>query len=69
MLFKYFIILYFFQSGEVNPINVTSTLSSDGVLTITAPRKALPAPETERTVPITQVGAQSSADSSKVAQS
>lgn len=35
--------------------DVVSSLSSDGVLTITAPKKALPA-AAERVVPITQAG-------------
>lgn len=35
----------------VDPISVTSSLSSDGVLTVTAPRKQSDAPE--RTIPIT----------------
>ncbi|XP_067001873.1 protein lethal(2)essential for life [Anabrus simplex] len=42
---------------DVDPNAVTSKLTSDGILTIEAPRKALPAPEGERVVPITQVGA------------
>lgn len=38
----------------VEPETVSSSLSPDGVLTVTAPRKALePAPENERVVPIT----------------
>ncbi|CAG2064813.1 unnamed protein product [Timema podura] len=36
----------------VDPEAVTSTLSSDGVLSIAAPKKALPGIEKERTVPI-----------------
>lgn len=43
-------------SGETNPNDITSTLSSDGVLTITAPKKTAPPPDTERTVPIQQTG-------------
>ncbi|XP_026462343.1 protein lethal(2)essential for life-like isoform X2 [Ctenocephalides felis] len=42
--------------AEHNPNDVVSSLSSDGVLTITAPKKALPPPSTERVVPITQTG-------------
>lgn len=41
---------------DYKPEDVTSTLSSDGVLTIMAPRKALPAAEGERVVTITQTG-------------
>lgn len=39
-----------------NPDDVFSSLSSDGVLTVTAPKKALPAPNAERAVPIKQTG-------------
>ncbi|XP_067000247.2 alpha-crystallin B chain [Anabrus simplex] len=42
---------------DVDPNTVTSKLSSDGVLSIEAPRKALPQPEGERIIPITQMGA------------
>ncbi|XP_067001809.2 alpha-crystallin B chain [Anabrus simplex] len=42
---------------DVDPNTVTSKLSSDGILSIEAPRKALPQPEGERVIPITQVGA------------
>lgn len=46
---------YLHTAGS-NPNDVQSSLSSDGVLTITAPRKQ-PAPvNTERVVPITQTG-------------
>lgn len=41
---------------DINSNDVTSTLSSDGVLTITAPRRSLPPPNSERVVPITQTG-------------
>uniref|UniRef100_A0A336LY47 CSON004436 protein n=1 Tax=Culicoides sonorensis TaxID=179676 RepID=A0A336LY47_CULSO len=40
-----------------NPDDVYSSLSSDGVLTVTAPKKALPPPNQERAVPIKQTGA------------
>lgn len=39
-----------------NPNDVQSSLSSDGVLTITAPRKPSVPLNTERNVPITQTG-------------
>ncbi|XP_035786863.1 protein lethal(2)essential for life-like [Anopheles albimanus] len=42
--------------GGHDPNDVVSTLSSDGVLTVTAPKKALPAPNPERSVPIQQTG-------------
>lgn len=38
------------------PADVVSSLSSDGVLTITAPKRALPPAESEKVVPITQGG-------------
>jgi len=39
---------------NVDPDVVTSSLSSDGVLMVSAPKKALPAPENQRPVPIVQ---------------
>ncbi|KAG8222844.1 hypothetical protein J437_LFUL007552 [Ladona fulva] len=43
--------------SDVEAENVLSSLSSDGVLTITAPKKNLPPPDQrERVVPITQTG-------------
>jgi len=39
---------------NVDPDIVTSSLSSDGVLMVCAPKKALPAPENQRAVPIVQ---------------
>lgn len=45
----------FFTAGT-NPNDVQSSLSSDGVLTITAPRKPAVPANTERVVPITQTG-------------
>ncbi|XP_067001674.2 alpha-crystallin B chain-like [Anabrus simplex] len=42
---------------DVDPNTVASKLSSDGILSIEAPRKALPQPEGERVIPITQTGA------------
>ncbi|XP_067001783.1 alpha-crystallin B chain [Anabrus simplex] len=42
---------------DVDPNTVTSKLSSDGILTIEAPRKVVPLLEGERVVPITRVGA------------
>lgn len=46
---------YVLPTGH-NPDDVFSSLSSDGVLTITAPKKALPPPNSERAVPIKQTG-------------
>ena len=44
--------------SDIDPATVVSQLSSDGVLTITAPKKALPpATPNERVVPITQTQA------------
>lgn len=51
--------------GDVNPDTVTSSLSSDGLLTIKAPMKALPPPQTERLVQITQTGPSSKEDNAK----
>lgn len=36
--------------------DIVSTLSSDGILTVTAPKKSLKPANTERVVPITQTG-------------
>lgn len=52
---RHFTRRYQLPSGY-DPIDVVSTLSSDGVLTVTAPKKALPAPNPERSVPIQQTG-------------
>jgi len=41
---------------NVDPATVVSSLSSDGVLTISAPKKSPPPPQNERVVPITQTG-------------
>ncbi|XP_029725079.2 protein lethal(2)essential for life [Aedes albopictus] len=35
---------------------IVSSLSSDGILTVTAPKKALPAPEGPKAIPIVQTG-------------
>ena len=43
--------------AEVDPQLVVSQLSSDGVLTIVAPKKSLPATANERVVPINQTQA------------
>ncbi|XP_067001757.2 protein lethal(2)essential for life [Anabrus simplex] len=43
---------------DVDPNTVASKLSSDGILTIEAPRKALSQPKGERVIPITQTGGQ-----------
>jgi crystallin alpha B len=42
---------------DIDPDTVVSQLSSDGVLTICAPKKALPPPSNERVVPITHTQA------------
>lgn len=42
------------QEHDIN--EVVSSLSSDGILTVTAPKKSLKPPNTERVVPITQTG-------------
>ena len=39
---------------NVDPNSVVSSLSSDGVLMVSAPKKAIAAPESQRSVPITQ---------------
>ncbi|EDW60031.1 protein lethal(2)essential for life [Drosophila virilis] len=51
--------------SDVNPDTVTSSLSSDGLLTITAPMKKLPPPATERLIQITQTGPSSKEDNAK----
>jgi crystallin alpha B len=43
--------------SDVDPETVVSQLSSDGVLTISAPKKALPPSGNERVIPITQTQA------------
>lgn len=63
ILFNYFTLTP--SLGDVNPDNVTSSLSSDGLLTITAPLKKLPPPATERVVPISQTGPSSKEDNAK----
>uniref|UniRef100_A0A182NJW3 SHSP domain-containing protein n=1 Tax=Anopheles dirus TaxID=7168 RepID=A0A182NJW3_9DIPT len=52
---RHFTRRYMLPSGH-DPNDVVSTLSSDGVLTVTAPKKTLPAPNPERSVPIQQTG-------------
>ncbi|KAF4519161.1 hypothetical protein B566_EDAN008224 [Ephemera danica] len=42
---------------DVHFEQVNCNLSSDGILTVSAPKKALPAPENVRTIPITQTNA------------
>lgn len=42
--------------GDINPDSVTSSLSSDGLLSVTAPRKKAIPSGVERKVPITQTG-------------
>ncbi|XP_055917409.1 protein lethal(2)essential for life [Eupeodes corollae] len=51
--------------NDVNPDNVASSLSSDGLLTITAPMKKIPPTPSERVVPITQTGPSSKEDNAK----
>lgn len=52
---RHFVRRYILPSDiEVN--NIVSSLSSDGVLTVTAPKKALPLPSGERVVPIVHTG-------------
>ena len=52
---RHFVRRYHLPKGA-DPHTVVSSLSSDGVLTVTAPRKALPPPPAERSVPIQQTG-------------
>ena len=52
---RHFVRRYHLPKGA-DPHTIVSNLSSDGVLTVTAPRKALPPPHTERSVPIQQTG-------------
>jgi crystallin alpha B len=40
--------------SDIDPDTVVSQLSSDGVLTISAPKKALPQTANEKVIPITQ---------------
>ncbi|XP_067001479.2 protein lethal(2)essential for life [Anabrus simplex] len=42
---------------DVDPATVSSKLSSDGILTIEGPRKALPESKDEKVIPITQTNA------------
>lgn len=51
--------------NDINPDSVTSSLSSDGLLTVTAPMKKLPPPGSERVVPIAQTGPSSKEDNEK----
>uniref|UniRef100_A0A1A9VKX7 SHSP domain-containing protein n=1 Tax=Glossina austeni TaxID=7395 RepID=A0A1A9VKX7_GLOAU len=51
--------------NDVNPDSVTSSLSSDGLLTVTAPMKKLPPPGSERVVSIAQTGPSSKEDNEK----
>ncbi|XP_053687684.1 protein lethal(2)essential for life-like [Sabethes cyaneus] len=52
---RHFVRRYMLPAGH-DPDAIVSSLSSDGILTITAPKKALPEPEGPRTIPITQTG-------------
>nr|ARQ84037.1 heat shock protein [Liriomyza trifolii] len=53
LISRHFSRRYLLPEG-VNADAVTSQLSSDGLLTVRAPRKALPPPPEERAIPITQ---------------
>ncbi|KAL5274016.1 CRYAA family protein [Megaselia abdita] len=55
-------------TGTVNPDNITSSLSSDGLLTIKAPMKSLPPPNLNRVIPITQTGPSPKDDHEKKAE-
>ncbi|XP_053686975.1 protein lethal(2)essential for life-like [Sabethes cyaneus] len=52
---RHFVRRYMLPDGH-DPEAIVSSLSSDGILTITAPKKALPEPEGPRAIPITQTG-------------
>ncbi|XP_055533241.1 protein lethal(2)essential for life-like [Wyeomyia smithii] len=52
---RHFVRRYVLPTGH-DPNAIVSSLSSDGILTITAPKKALPKPEEPRMIPITQTG-------------
>lgn len=52
---RHFTRRYLLPSGH-DPNDIVSTLSSDGVLTVTAPKKSLPESNPERSVPIQQTG-------------
>ncbi|XP_055533260.1 protein lethal(2)essential for life-like [Wyeomyia smithii] len=52
---RHFVRRYVLPSGH-DPEAIVSSLSSDGILTITAPKRALLEPEAARTIPITQTG-------------
>ncbi|KAL5274015.1 CRYAA family protein [Megaselia abdita] len=54
--------------STVNPDNITSSLSSDGLLTIKAPMKSLPPPNLNRVIPITQTGPSPKDDHEKKAE-
>ncbi|XP_058835624.1 protein lethal(2)essential for life-like [Topomyia yanbarensis] len=52
---RHFVRRYMLPAGH-DQNNIVSSLSSDGILTITAPKKALPPPAEEKTIPILQTG-------------
>ncbi|XP_055533261.1 protein lethal(2)essential for life-like [Wyeomyia smithii] len=52
---RHFVRRYMLPKGHDSEA-IVSSLSSDGILTITAPKKALPEPEGARSIPITQTG-------------
>ncbi|XP_053682978.1 protein lethal(2)essential for life-like [Sabethes cyaneus] len=52
---RHFVRRYVLPEGH-NPDAIVSSLSTDGILTIHVPKKALPEPEGFRTIPITQTG-------------
>ncbi|EAT34412.1 AAEL013345-PA [Aedes aegypti] len=51
---RHFVRRYQLPEGHDNE-KIASTLSSDGVLTISAPKLALPGPQTERSIPVEKV--------------
>lgn len=56
-------------AAEINPNEIASTLSSDGVLTVTAPLVQKPQVNAERVVPIQQTGPTKTDVTDKVAHS
>ncbi|XP_058835625.1 protein lethal(2)essential for life-like [Topomyia yanbarensis] len=52
---RHFVRRYMLPAGH-DQNNIVSSLSSDGILTITAPKKAIPPPAEEKTIPIVRTG-------------